>query len=47
LYSGEKGRAAHEMIIDCRDFKEYGIEVKDIAKALSIMDSTPLQFHFQ
>ncbi|MFO7745482.1 MAG: aminomethyl-transferring glycine dehydrogenase [Psychroflexus sp.] len=34
LYSGEKGRAAHEMIIDCRDFKEYGIEVKDIAKRL-------------
>ncbi|WP_019037857.1 aminomethyl-transferring glycine dehydrogenase [Psychroflexus tropicus] len=34
LYSGEKGRAAHEMIIDCRDFKEFGIEVKDIAKRL-------------
>ncbi|MBZ9652548.1 aminomethyl-transferring glycine dehydrogenase [Psychroflexus montanilacus] len=34
LYSGEKGRAAHEMIIDCRDFKDYGIEVKDIAKRL-------------
>ena len=34
LYSGEKGRAAHEMIIDCRDFKAYGIEVKDIAKRL-------------
>ena len=27
LYTGEKGRAAHEMIIDCRDFKENGIEV--------------------
>ena len=34
LYSGEKGRAAHEMIIDCRAFKEFGIEVKDIAKRL-------------
>ena len=34
LYSGEKGRAAHEMIIDCRDFKAYGIEVVDIAKRL-------------
>jgi glycine dehydrogenase len=34
LYSGERGRAAHEMIIDCRDFKDYGIEVKDIAKRL-------------
>ncbi|MDT7832801.1 aminomethyl-transferring glycine dehydrogenase [Flavobacteriaceae bacterium S356] len=34
LYSGEMGRAAHEMIIDCRDFKENGIEVVDIAKRL-------------
>ncbi|MGY0426599.1 MAG: aminomethyl-transferring glycine dehydrogenase, partial [Polaribacter sp.] len=34
LYSGEKGRAAHEMIIDCRDFKQNGIEVIDIAKRL-------------
>lgn len=34
LYIGEKGRAAHEMIIDCRDFKKNGIEVKDIAKRL-------------
>jgi glycine dehydrogenase len=34
LYKGEKGRAAHEMIIDCRDFKENGIEVVDIAKRL-------------
>ncbi len=34
LYSGEKGRAAHEMIIDCRPFKEHGIEVTDIAKRL-------------
>ena len=34
LYTGEKGRAAHEMIIDCRDFKNNGIEVVDIAKRL-------------
>nr|WP_321247738.1 aminomethyl-transferring glycine dehydrogenase [uncultured Psychroserpens sp.] len=34
LYSGERGRAAHEMIIDCRPFKEHGIEVVDIAKRL-------------
>jgi glycine dehydrogenase len=34
LYSGEKGRAAHEFIIDCRPFKEKGIEVIDIAKRL-------------
>ena len=34
LYTGEKGRAAHELIIDCRNFKEKGIEVVDIAKRL-------------
>lgn len=34
LYSGEKNRAAHEMILDCRDFKQNGIEVVDIAKRL-------------
>jgi glycine dehydrogenase len=34
LYSGERGRAAHEMIIDCRPFKTKGIEVVDIAKRL-------------
>ena len=34
LYSGENGRAAHEMIVDCRPFKENGIEVTDIAKRL-------------
>ena len=34
LYTGERGRAAHEMILDCRPFKEYGIEVTDIAKRL-------------
>ncbi len=34
LYSGEKGRSAHEMIIDCRPFKAHGVEVTDIAKRL-------------
>lgn len=34
LYTGEKGRAAHEMIVDVREFKEKGIEVTDIAKRL-------------
>lgn len=34
LYAGERGRAAHEMIIDCRPFKANGIEVTDIAKRL-------------
>jgi glycine dehydrogenase len=34
LYVGEKGRAAHEMILDCRAFKQNGIEVTDIAKRL-------------
>lgn len=34
LYSGECGRAAHELIVDCRPFKESGIEVTDIAKRL-------------
>jgi len=34
LYTGEMGRAAHEMILDCRAFKQQGIEVTDIAKRL-------------
>ena len=35
LYSGENGRVAHEMILECRDLKEAsGIEVTDIAKRL-------------
>ena len=34
LYMGEQGRAAHELIIDCRPFKEFDIEVVDIAKRL-------------
>ncbi len=34
LFKGECGRAAHEMIVDCRPFKAHGIEVTDIAKRL-------------
>ncbi len=34
LYAGAKGRCAHELIVDCRDFKKSGIEVEDIAKRL-------------
>jgi len=34
LYIGANGRAAHEMIIDCRGFKEIGVKVEDIAKRL-------------
>lgn len=34
LYTGKNGRAAHEMIIDCRSFKKDGVEVEDIAKRL-------------
>lgn len=34
LYTGTHGRCAHEMIVDCRDFKKAGVEVEDIAKRL-------------
>ncbi|MDW7693221.1 aminomethyl-transferring glycine dehydrogenase [Flammeovirgaceae bacterium SG7u.111] len=34
LYTGKNGRCAHEMIVDCRQFKEFGVEVEDIAKRL-------------
>lgn len=34
LYSGANDRCAHEMILDCRGFKNVGIEVADIAKRL-------------
>ena len=34
LYSGKNGRCAHEMIVDCREFKKVNIEVEDIAKRL-------------
>ncbi len=34
LYSGKNDTNAHELIIDCRDFKSVGVEVEDIAKRL-------------
>ena len=34
LYLGENGRTAHELIIDLRPFKKFGIEVIDVAKRL-------------
>jgi len=35
LYTGENGTVAHEMILDCRDFKKTTqVEVSDIAKRL-------------
>ena len=34
LYSGANGRCAHEMILDCREWKKDGVEVADIAKRL-------------
>lgn len=35
LYSGKNGTVAHEMIVDCRSFKQgSGVEVEDIAKRL-------------
>ncbi len=34
LYKGRKGRNAHELIIDCRQFKKIGVEVEDIAKRM-------------
>jgi glycine dehydrogenase len=34
LYSGTHGRCAHEMILDCREWKKSGVEVADIAKRL-------------
>ncbi len=35
LYSGENGRAAHELIFDLRDFKRTaGVEAEDVAKRL-------------
>jgi glycine dehydrogenase len=34
LYKGKNNTVAHEMIIDCRDFKDKNINVSDIAKRL-------------
>ena len=34
LYTGTNDTVAHEMILDCRGFKSFGVEVEDIAKRL-------------
>jgi glycine dehydrogenase len=34
LYTGTNNTVAHELIVDCREFKPSGIEVEDIAKRL-------------
>jgi glycine dehydrogenase len=34
LYTGANGRCAHEMILDCRPFKAFGVEAEDLAKRL-------------
>jgi len=34
LYTGETGRVAHEMILDCRGFKDAHVSEADIAKRL-------------
>ena len=34
LYTGENGRAAHELIIDLRPFKGMGVSAEDVAKRL-------------
>jgi glycine dehydrogenase len=34
LYTGTNDTVAHEMILDCRSFKSFGVEVEDIAKRL-------------
>ncbi|MBK9629541.1 MAG: aminomethyl-transferring glycine dehydrogenase [Saprospiraceae bacterium] len=34
LYKGEKGRVAHELILDLRPYKDVGISAEDVAKRL-------------
>jgi glycine dehydrogenase len=34
VYTGKNGTSGHEFIIDCRPFKKFGVEAKDIAKRL-------------
>jgi glycine dehydrogenase len=34
VYTGAKGRVAHELILDGRGFKKAGVEVEDVAKRL-------------
>lgn len=33
-YKGSKGLCAHEFILDCSEFKQYGVSETDIAKRL-------------
>ena len=34
LYTGKRGRCAHEFILDLREFKPFGVEAEDVAKRL-------------
>lgn len=34
LYKGEKGRVAHELILDMRPYKDVGVSAEDVAKRL-------------
>lgn len=34
LYKGKNGRVGHELIIDLREFKAFGVEAEDVAKRL-------------
>ena len=34
LYTGSNGHCAHELIVDLREFKEYGVSAEDVAKRL-------------
>ncbi|XP_002742419.1 glycine dehydrogenase (decarboxylating), mitochondrial-like [Saccoglossus kowalevskii] len=34
VFRGKYGFCAHEFILDCREFKKYGVEVADVAKRL-------------
>ncbi|MBK9271356.1 MAG: aminomethyl-transferring glycine dehydrogenase [Saprospiraceae bacterium] len=34
LYKGEKGRVAHELILDLRPYKDLGVSAEDVAKRL-------------
>jgi len=34
LYRGDNGRCAHEFILDCNEFKQFGVTEEDIAKRL-------------
>ena len=45
FYTGEHGRAAHEMILDCRPLKrDTGIEVTDIAKVMLARQEAGIAF---